>query len=210
MCFNGIAGLPHRVVCPEAILMTDLDDEFCRLMCRVRGGSDEAAWELVQEYGDSIRRAVRRALHAKLRPKFDSLDFVQIVWQSFFRDRDKLDRFDCPQDLAAFLISVARNKVLMETRRLTADRCDIRREQDDDGAHVPDINKLLDRRPAATEVAEMRERWDRMLQGQPAQYRQVVQLRLQGNTYEEIGAVLHIDKGLVSRILQRLLREVPA
>ena len=79
--------------------MTDMDDEFRSLIRRVRGGSEEAAWELVREYGEAIRRAVRRALHVSLRPKFDSLDFVQIVWKSFFRART-IDRFESPQDLA--------------------------------------------------------------------------------------------------------------
>ena len=64
--------------------MTDANDEFRALMQRLREGSDEAAWQLVEQYGEPIRRAVRRALSARLRPQFDSLDFVQLVWSSFF------------------------------------------------------------------------------------------------------------------------------
>ena len=190
--------------------MTELDDHFRTLMREVRGGSEEAAWELVQEYGEAIRRAVRRALHVNFRSKFDSLDFVQIVWKSFFRDRDKLERFDRPQDLAAFLISVARNKVHMEARRLTADRHDVRRDQLEDGAIGSDVEKLLDPQPEPIEVAIARERWERLLQGQPADYRRIVQLRLQGYSYEAIGEALHVHKGVVHRVLQQLLREVPA
>ncbi len=190
--------------------MTDVDDDFRSLMRRVRDGSEEAAWELVQEYGELIRRAVRRALGEKLRPKFDSLDFVQIVWKSFFRARDRLDGFDRPQDLAAFLIGVARNKVRMEGRRLMADRRDVRREQDFGGIHGTDGGNLPDRQPAPIDVAIAREQWNRMLQGQPADYHQIIQLRLQGHTYEAIGAVLHRDKGVVRRMLQRLLNRVPA
>ena len=87
------------------------DDDFRDLMRRVHEGSEDAAWQLVGQYGDPIRRAVRRALNARLRSKFDSLDFVQLVWSSFFRDRGRLDRFNHPEELVAFLVTMARNKV---------------------------------------------------------------------------------------------------
>jgi RNA polymerase sigma-70 factor (ECF subfamily) len=186
-----------------------MDNEFRSLMHRVHGGSEEAARELVQKYGDAIRRAVRRALHRALRPRFDSLDFVQNVWKSFFRERDKLDRFEKPQELAAFLISVARNKIRIESRRQTADKCDARREEDFGGTHESDVDHLLDQGPAPTEVVMARDEWDRVLQGQPAVYRRIVELRLQGYTYQEIGEDLHLHKGIVLRILQRLLRRIP-
>lgn len=189
--------------------MADSDDKFRALMRQVRDGSQEAAWELVHEYGDSIRRAVRRALHIKLRPKFDSLDFVQIVWKSFFRVRDNLDRFDSPHDLAAFLVGVARNKVRMESRRLACDRNDVGREEVDDGDHAAEMENLYDPRPQPVDVAIAREQWDRLLEGQPAECRQIIQMRLQGHTYEAIGGLLRIDKGEVYRILQKLLRKVP-
>ena len=190
--------------------MTDMDDDFRSLMRRVRGGSEEAAWELVEEYGDAIRRAVRRALHVKLRPQFDSLDFVQIVWKSFFRARDEVERFDRPQDLAAFLIGVARNKVRIEARRLTLEKYDVRREQIGDGAHGSDLAKVPDRQPPPMEVAIAREQWERMLEGQPDHYRRLIEMRLQGHTFDEIGAAFHLTRGAVCRILKRLLGETPA
>ena len=144
-----------------------MDDDFRSLMRRVRAGSEEAAWELVREYGDAIRRTVRQSLHVTLRPKFDSLDFVQIVWKSFFCVPDNLHRFDSPQELVNFLVEMARNKVRIEARRLTAARNDLRRELVSDEAHLQDVDELVDRRPMPLEVAIAREQWDRMLQGQP-------------------------------------------
>lgn len=55
------------------------DDDFFYLIGRVREGSEDAAWQLVERYGGHIRRTVRRALDPRLRSKFDSLDFVQSV-----------------------------------------------------------------------------------------------------------------------------------
>ena len=54
---------------------------------------------------------MRRVLSPELRSKFDSLDFVQWVWLSFFRVRDKADRFERPEHLVKFLAGMARNKV---------------------------------------------------------------------------------------------------
>lgn len=66
-------------------LPLDDDDDFFLLMRRIREGSEDAAWELFEKYGGYIRRAVRRALNPRLRTQFESQDFVQMVWKSFFR-----------------------------------------------------------------------------------------------------------------------------
>src|SRR6478736_4128141 len=66
------------------------ESEFAALIEQVRAGSQEAAWTLVEKYGRDVQRFVRRTLHQRLRSKFDSLDFVQIVWGSFFRAPDRL------------------------------------------------------------------------------------------------------------------------
>ena len=73
---------------PANTQLNDHPDNFVALMRRVREGSEAAAWELVDKYGGHLRRAVRRVLNPMLRSKFDSLDFVQLVWDSFFRRRD--------------------------------------------------------------------------------------------------------------------------
>ena len=89
---------------------------FRDLLEQVSEGSEEAAWDLVENYGVTILRAVRRALDSRMRQRFDSTDFVQLVWASFFKARGRLDRFSTPAELAAFLVKMARNKVGMEAR----------------------------------------------------------------------------------------------
>ncbi len=174
-------------------------------MYRVRAGSEEAARELVAQYGDAIRQAVRESLHVTLRPRFDSLDFVQIVWKSFFSSPEDLSRFDRPEELVAFLVAAARNKVRIEARRLMTDRYDLRRVLVDDKGHPPDLEKIADRQPTPVEVAIAREELEGIVQAQPVRFRPLVRMRLQGHTYEEIGAAFRLDKGIVRRILHRLL-----
>jgi RNA polymerase sigma factor (sigma-70 family) len=191
--------------------MAERDDAFRSLMDRVREGSEDAAWELVNEYGESIRRAVRRVLNDKLRSKFDSLDFVQIVWNSFFHVRDKSDRFNRPEELAAYLVAMAKNKVGMEVRRrLMTEKHNVRNEQSLDQLQASGHPDLATRQPTPIDVAIAREQWDRLLEGQPAHYREIIHLRLQGHTYQSIADAVQVDECTVRRFLKRLLHTTDA
>ena len=188
--------------------MTAHDDGFGELMRRIQEGSEDAAWELVGQYGEAIQRAVRRALNQKLRSKFDSLDFVQLVWSSFFRVRDKLDRFNRPEELVAFLVTMARNKVGMEVRRLlSTEKYNLNRERSLDEWGVSAEAVVPGRAPPPFEVAIAREQWSRMLQNQPRHYQQIIQLRLQGGTYRDIADSLDLAECTVRRFLKKLLKE---
>ncbi|MGA2063238.1 MAG: sigma-70 family RNA polymerase sigma factor [Thermoguttaceae bacterium] len=183
--------------------------DFRSLMKQITEGSEEAAWTLVEEYGELIRRAVRRVLNKKLRSKFDSLDFVQLVWSSFFRARNRLDRFEHPEQLAAFLLTIARNKVGMEVRRrLLTEKYNLNKEY---SLNAPSMihRDISDPKPLPIDVAMAREQWNRLLSGQPNHYREIIKLRLQGRTYQDIAAKLAIDESTVRRFLNRLfIKEV--
>lgn len=134
--------------------MAEWDDNFHSLIARVREGSEDAAWELVNQYGEAIRRAVRRVLNERMRSKFDSLDFVQIVWNSLFRVRDKLDRFDRPEELTAYLVAMAHNKVGMEVRRrLMTQKYNVGHEESLDQRQDKNHSELASRQPAPIDVA---------------------------------------------------------
>ena len=182
-------------------------DKFRDLMRRVREGSEEAAWELVRCYGGYVRRAVRRVLSQKMRAKFDSLDFVQLVWRSFFRARDEADCFEGPQHLVVFLAGVASKKVQSECRRrLSTEKYGVEREvqmRHLDGRDVP-------RQAEAVDIAIAQERWERFLEGQPARYRRILALKLQGHTPAEIGTILDLDPQTIRRFLNNLLETTVA
>jgi RNA polymerase sigma factor (sigma-70 family) len=187
--------------------MKEWDENFASLMRRVRSGSEDAAWELVNQYGEAIRRAVRRALNVRLRSKFDSLDFVQIVWNSLFRVRDKLSQFDRPEELTAYLIAMARNKVGMEVRRrMMTRKYNVAHEESLEHLHDRGFLDIPSPQPAPVDIAIAHERWDRLLAGQPEHYRQIIELRLQGHTYESIARTVHLDECTVRRFLKRLLQ----
>lgn len=187
--------------------MAEYDDDFRNLMRRVGEGSDDAAWELVNRYGEEIRRAVRRMLNVKLRPKFDSLDFVQLVWKSFFGARNKFDQFGRPEELAAYLVTMARNKVGMEVRRrLMTQKYNVRHEQPFDRPHAAEgCLDTTGQQPTPPDIAIAHERWESLLRDQPNHYRRIIHLRLQGHTYQSIADVVHVDKRTVCRFFRKLL-----
>ena len=64
-----------------------------------------------------------------MRSKFDSVDFVQMVWASFFANPEQIAKFKESEQLIAYLASMARNKVVEETRRrLQYQRHNVKRE----------------------------------------------------------------------------------
>src|SRR5271168_1329772 len=105
------------------------DDNFIDLMARAKSGDPAAIRVFLSRFEWEVQMMVRARLPKKLRTRFDSTDFTQAVWQSFFTDlRDKSPDFENVQHLRAFLSGVVRNKVLEQHRRLTrTEKCDLGR-----------------------------------------------------------------------------------
>jgi DNA-directed RNA polymerase specialized sigma24 family protein len=102
--------------------------KFQDLFEAVRAGDSQAARRLVDEYGSHVTRYVRRFRTRELRSKFDLEDHVQEVWQSFFRNLDKL-RCDRPQALLGLLLRLAHNQVVGTNQQfLQLQKNDVHRE----------------------------------------------------------------------------------
>ena len=97
--------------------MTFDDSPFETAVKKLSTGSEEAIWDFIQTYGPHIQRVVRRRLHHKLRSKFDTVDFVKMVWVSFFASPDRIAQFETPEDVIRYLFVMAKNKVIEESRR---------------------------------------------------------------------------------------------
>ncbi len=183
-------------------------DEFGDLMQRLREGSDEAARELLDRYGEHILRVVRRRLNRQMRSKFDSIDFVQAVWASFFADLPQERQFDCPEALMAFLVTLAQNKVIEAVRqRLRSRKFDITREK-----ALPAVDEDTDfglrtREPSPSQVAVANEEWRRLLADLPAHYQRMLVLLREGHTQKDIALELGVNEKTVRRVLDRLNEE---
>src|SRR4051812_35813356 len=99
--------------------------ELRGFLARIRAGDEDAARELLGRYEAKVRLVVRRQLPRLLRSRFDSQDFLQSVWGSFFRRmRAGQAELDAPEKLIAFLARAARNKVIDEYRRASSQKHD--------------------------------------------------------------------------------------
>ena len=182
-----------------------IEQEFSSLLEQVRQGSEEAAWDLIERYGEHILRVVRRSLHEDLRSKFDSHDFVQAVWVSFFNSRSKIVNFQTSDDLIRFLATVARNKVVDEhRRRLHHTKYNVRREISLDDRTLIQKEKLPDNHATPSQVAVARERWQNLMAAQPDVYRRAITLRYQGQTYQRIAELVGLHERTVRKFFEQL------
>src|SRR6516162_7880698 len=100
------------------------------LLARIQSGDEGAARELLARYESKVRLVVRRQLPRLLRTRFDSLDFLQSVWGSFFyKIRTGPNDLEEEQNLGTFLAWAARNKVIDEYRRAATQKQDVKREK---------------------------------------------------------------------------------
>jgi RNA polymerase sigma factor (sigma-70 family) len=187
---------------------TQPGQDFRTLLQRVREGSEDAAWELIGVYGPHIFRAVRRKLNSRMRPKFDSADFVQAVWASFFTSRSQIVCFNQPEELIAFLSTMAHNKVISELRRrMVYQNHNITREEPLHDSALPAPQFPVGHQPTPSQVAVARERWKKMVAGQPQHYREILSLRYMGETYEQIAEKVGLHERTVRKVVEQALGE---
>lgn len=92
--------------------------DFAEFLSRVRGGDQGAAEELVRRYEPVVRREVRLHMEDhRLGRLFDSIDVSQSVLGSFFV-RAMAGQYELqePGELAALLVTMARNKIASKAR----------------------------------------------------------------------------------------------
>jgi RNA polymerase sigma-70 factor (ECF subfamily) len=182
--------------------MADSPNEFETLMERVRAGCPEAAREVFARYSGAVRRVVRRTLHQKMRRQYDSVDFLQSVWASFFLVPAQSYTFATQEALVGFLSRVAFNKVVEATRRqLGTDKRDAGRERSLDDADLPEIPL---HGPTPSQVAMAAECWEGLLRDQPPELRRVLELLRQGHNHKDIAQQL----GLHPKVIQRLIKKL--
>ncbi len=175
---------------------------FQETLRRAIAGSQEDIQRLIDQYGQNIQRVVRRRLDTRLRSKFDSLDFVQMVWASFFRDSGQLERFGAPEEFVRFLVTMARNKVVdEERRRLTGARYNCTQETSYDEAQQPAANAAM---ATPSQFAIAREQFQRFVTNESERDREVIRLRMDGASFVEISQTLGINERTARRIVDRL------
>ena len=182
--------------------MVRTDDEFHALMQKVVAGSETAAEELFRDYGPSLLHAIRQRMSERIRSQFDSLDFAQDVWASFFKDLPEKRSFTRPNELVVFLTKVAENKIIDALRhRLKTKKHDLQREESLDDSRRIDKDELVGEQPTPSQIMMTKEEWVEFLRKQPPVYRRIFILLREGKTQDQIAAELGIHKKTVQRVV---------
>lgn len=185
--------------------MSDARPDFGALMQQIRDGSEDATRELVASYGTHVLRVVRRRLNSALRPRFDSQDFVQAVWASFFAFLPEREGFDRPEQLVAFLTELAHNKVVEAVRqRLLGRKHSVNLECPLGLAPGSPACLVAGGQPTPVDIAIAREEWERLRADQPAHYRRMLELLLAGYRHREVAINLGMSEKTVYRVLRKL------
>lgn len=184
------------------------DAVFVELLERAKRGDDVAAKQLLERFENDVRAVVRVKLPKTLRNRFDSMDFVQAVWQSFFSDltRDSA-RFENSRHLRRFLAGVARNKVVEEHRRQTMTRkYDLAREE---GLYVrrgrgEEPRDLPANDPSPSQNLQAEDCLQGIVSGIKPDEAEIVELRRDGFTFEQIARKIGVSESVVRRIVDHL------
>jgi RNA polymerase sigma factor (sigma-70 family) len=184
------------------------ESELSDFLKRIQAGDDAAARELLQRFEAEVRLVVRRQLPRLLRSRFDSLDFLQSVWGSFFRRmRTTPTEFEDSRHLVAFLARAAKNKVIDEYRRAASRKHDMHREEPlwADGRRPKDVPDTID---SPSDVAQAREVFGRLRELLPEEKRSILEMKAEGLSSKDIGERLGISERTVQRVLEDLRRRM--
>jgi len=179
------------------------DDELNKLLRRARAGDDGAIRDFLSQFEQEVRTMVRSRLPRKLRTQFDSTDFVQAVWQSFFVESDSRD-FDNVEHLRGFLFGMVRNKVSEQHRRLTqTEKYDLAREERlyirRGDREVP--REVVSPEPSPSQAVQAADRMEQLTMGRSPLEIEVLTLRRQGLTFLEIADRTGINDRTVRRVI---------
>ncbi len=187
--------------------MVDHEAEFARLLREIHSGSQEAARAFVAKYGEHIQRVIRHKLEKRLRPKFDSCDFVQEVFLTFFTAPPPAEAFASPEAFMKYLAVMAQNKVGEANRqRLIFQEHNLNVEKSLEGSARFAAARQPGPDPTASAVFQAKENWEQIVQSEPSTHQPILELLRQGYTQHEIADKLGLSDRTVRRLLRRLHR----
>lgn len=179
------------------------DDEFPKLLVRVRAGDESAASELVERYERAVLRAVRSRLGQQMRRAMDSMDVVQSVHQSLLLGlRSQRFEMSSPRELIALAVVMVQRKIARYWRKLKR-----MPSADGDAAAHPQgttVSGISSSEPTPADVAAADELLAQFLAPLDNLDRQLVRLKLDGHSSVEAAAVLNREPAFVRMRWSRL------
>lgn len=181
--------------------VADLD----RWILGLRQGEQKCLTEFWQHYGPLLERLADRNLAPGLRPRLGPDDVVQSVCRTFFR-RAQEGQFalDDQDNLWRLLVAITLTKIREKTRYHLRDKRGLQHERPMAASEDSAGPALPAAAPTPAEMAEFTDLLEGALAGLGEEERQVVQLKLQDFTHDEVAEKLGCSERTVRRILKKV------
>jgi RNA polymerase sigma-70 factor, ECF subfamily len=183
------------------------DATDAKLLSVYRRGSQDAATQLYLRYAKRLRALVKEQCSSKLSRRLEEDDIVQSVFRTFFSGAQQgLYKVPGAQDLWKLLLVISLNKIRAKGAYHNAAKRDARRTSSLDAVRANGEPSDQD----AGEFAFFQLVIQEALENLPLDYREIVQLRIEGYEVEEIAARSNRAKRTVERILQEARKRLGA
>jgi RNA polymerase sigma factor (sigma-70 family) len=182
------------------------DSRFAEFMRRLRQHDNDAAEELLKEFGPRLRAHARPLLRGRLQQKVAPEDAVQTVYYSFFEGLDEgLFHASSRGELGALLSRMLVRQCIRHTKVFHAQQRALWREvymnARHPGGHGP--HELLAHELTPEEAAVVNELLAKMLEPLDSQERTIMTRFLEGETAAEIAERVGCSKRLVQLIVAK-------
>jgi RNA polymerase sigma-70 factor (ECF subfamily) len=172
---------------------------------RWRAGNEGAARELFDCYAEKLVALARRRISQRLAGRVDPEDIVQSVFRTFFQ-RVQEGRFDFadPDDLGKLLVRITVHKTLRQVAFHKAAKRNPNLEVGQGQEAQQSWEEVLDAEPSPEEAVAFLDELESFLNRLRPQDRQILELRLQGWSNDEICEKLNIYDRKIRRVIERI------
>jgi RNA polymerase sigma-70 factor (ECF subfamily) len=147
----------------------------------------------------------RRRISQRLAGRVDPEDVVQSVFRTFFhRAREGQFSIADQDELCKLLVSITVHKTLRQVAFHQAAKRNLRQEVAQGPEPQERLQELLDREPTPDEAVTFLDQLEHFLGRLRPQERQILELRLQGFSNDEIAAKLGIYDRKIRRAIERV------
>lgn len=184
------------------------DQQWRSWVRKLADGDEAVAADFWQRYGGPLNRVAKSQLSPRLERRIGAEDVVQSVCRTFFR-RIQAGEFQLGDGdgLWRLLCAITLTKVRMKARFHQQQRRSMDREQSIEGAtgdsDAP-AREFASAAPTPDELAQFDEQLAALLDGLDDEEQQMVELKLQQFTHQEIADRMGCSERTVRRILQRV------
>jgi RNA polymerase sigma-70 factor (ECF subfamily) len=186
---------------------TDMPElpESDELVEQWRAGDQEAARLLFDRYVDRLAALARQRIGKRLSARVDADDVVQSVFRTFFcRLREGQYHIADQDDVCKLLVQITVHKTLRQVEFHGAGRRDPRQETPQGDQPQERLMELLGREPSPEATVTFLDQLEHFLNELRPEERQILEMRFQGHSNEEVAVKLGVSDRKVRRVIERV------